>query len=132
MAPVKVGLDVAGDDDHGNGIERSVGNAGRRIREARAEMRQDDSRLAGHARVAVRGVRGDLLVPGRHEPHAALAERVQHADHCVAAESEHDLHADLFQVLGHLIGGNARARGRDWRGHSGLTKCTHDAPVLAT
>ena len=132
VTAVKVRLDVAGDHDHRNGIERGVCHAGRGIREARPEMRQHHARLTGDARVAVCGVRGDLLVPGRHKPHPALAERIQHADHGVAAEPEHDLHADLFQVLGHLVGGDARACGRDWRGHSGLTKCTHDAPVLAT
>ena len=42
-------------------------------------MRQHDAGLAGHARVAVGGVRRGLLVTRRDEPDAALAERVEHA-----------------------------------------------------
>ena len=43
------------------------------------EMRQQHADLAGRARVAVGGMRRDLLVPRRDEADPALAERVEEA-----------------------------------------------------
>ena len=79
MPAVEVGRDVAGDHDHRDRVERGVGDAGRGVGQARAEVRQHDAGLARGARVAVGGMRRDLLVPRRDEPDAALAERVEEA-----------------------------------------------------
>ena len=77
MPAVVVRRHVAGDHDHRNRVERGVGDAGGGIGQARAQMRQQHADLAGRARVAVGGVRRHLLVAGRDEADAALAERVE-------------------------------------------------------
>ena len=60
VAAVEVRRHVAGDHDHRNRIERGVGDTGRRVRQPRAEVRQQDARLPRRSRVAVGGMRGDL------------------------------------------------------------------------
>jgi hypothetical protein len=61
--------------------------------------------FSGRSRVPVRRVRGDLLVARGDVADAAAAERVEHADHGVARESEHHFHAEPLQVLGKKISG---------------------------
>ena len=63
-------------------------------------MREQHAGLAGRARVAVGGVRGDLLVARRDEPDPALAERVEERDVRVAAQAEDDLDAEPLEILG--------------------------------
>ena len=46
MASVEVRLDVAGDDDHRDRVERGVGDAGRRVRQAGPQVREQDAGLA--------------------------------------------------------------------------------------
>ncbi len=67
MLAVVVRRDIAGDDDHRNRVERRVGHTGRRVGQSRAEMGHDDAGLARGARIAIRCVRGDLLVAHVHE-----------------------------------------------------------------
>ena len=72
MTAVVMRRHVAGDHDHRDGIERGVGDAGRGVGQPRAEVRQQHAGLARRARVAVGGVRRDLLVTRRDEADAAL------------------------------------------------------------
>ena len=108
MASVVVARDVAGDHHHRDRVERRVGDAGRRIGEARTEVRHQDADLARRARVAVGGVRGDLLVARRDEANLALAERVEKADHGVAAQPEDHLDAEALEVVGQQVRRDAR------------------------
>ena len=100
---VVIGRDVAGDHDHRDRVERRIGHAGCGVGQAGAEVRQHDAGLARRARVAVGGMRGDLLVAGRDEPDAALAERVEKADDGVAAQAEDHLDAEALEVFGQQI-----------------------------
>ena len=125
MPSVEVRLHVAGDHDHRNRIERRVGHAGRRVRQSGPEMRQHDAGLAGGARVAIGGVRRGLLVPGRHEPDAALAERIEHPDDGVPAQAEHHLDAELLEVVGDLVRGDALPGGGGDACHGALVECAH-------
>jgi hypothetical protein len=72
---------------------------------------QDDARFSRGARVAVGGVRGGLLVAGRHKPDPALAQRIEHRDDGMPAETEDHLDPELLEVVGDLIRRDARA---DW------------------
>ena len=67
-----------------------------------------DAGLARRARVAVGGVRGDLLVARRDEADAALAERVEERDDRVAAQPEDHLDAEALEVLGQQVRRDAR------------------------
>ena len=78
MAAVEVRLHVAGDHDHRDRVERGVGHAGRGVGQPGPEMGQQHARLAGRARIAVGGVRRDLLVARADVADAAAAERVEH------------------------------------------------------
>ena len=88
MPAVVVRRHVAGNDDHRNRIERGVRDTGAGVRQPGSEMREEHTRFTGRARVAVGGVRRDLLVPRRDEADPALAERVEERDDGVAAEAE--------------------------------------------
>ena len=74
------------------------------------EMRQQHAGLAGGARVAVGGVRRDLLVTRRDEPDPALPERVEERDDRVAAQAEDHLDAEALEILGQQIRRDARLR----------------------
>ena len=108
MAAVEVRLHVAGDHDHRDRVERGVGHAGGGVGQPGTEMRQQHARLAGRARVAVGGVRRDLLVARADVADAAAAERVEQADDGVAGEAEDDLDAEALEVLGQQVRGEAR------------------------
>ena len=75
-------------------------------------MGEQHPRLAGGTRVAIGGVRGNLFMPGRDEPDAALAEGIEQGDDRVAAQPEHDLDAQPLEVLGQQVGGDTGAGGR--------------------
>jgi len=92
------------DYNHRNRIERRIRDAGRRVREPRTEVRQQDAGLAGCARVSVRGVRRELFVARADESDPALAERIQKRDVRVAAEAEHDVDAEPLEVLREQVG----------------------------
>ena len=79
MLAVEVGRDVAGDDDHRDRIERRVGDAGRGVGQARAEMAEHHRRGLSDARIAVGGMRGDLLVARVDEADRAVRQRVSTA-----------------------------------------------------
>ena len=81
-----------------------------RVGQSGTEVRQQHARLAGRARVAVGGVRRDLLVARRDEPDAALAERVEQRDDRVAAQAEDHLDAEALEVLGQQVRGDPRVR----------------------
>ena len=110
MAAMEVRLDVAGNHHQRDRVERGVGDAGRGIGETRSQMRQEDTWLSGRSRVAVRGVRGDLLMAGAHVADAAAPERIKHGDDRVSREAENDLHAEPLEVLRQQIRRDARFR----------------------
>ncbi len=96
---------VAGDHDHRDRVERRVGDAGRGVGEAGGEVRQQHRGLVRRPRVAVRRVRGDLLVPRVDELDLpALRQRGQHGDVGVAAEAEDVLDASRLEILHQLVG----------------------------
>ncbi len=127
MPAAEVRLHVTRDHDHRDRVEGRVGDAGRGIRQARTEVREHDAGLAGGARVAVGRVRGNLLVPRGDEPDAALAERIEQADHRVPAQPEHDFDAKPLQVVRHLVRGDARAGRGLGPFDGGLRDCGHGA-----
>ena len=110
MAAMEVRLHVAGNHHHRNRVERRVGDACRGIGESRAQVRQEHTGLSGRSRVAVRGVRGDLLMAGAHVADAAASERIEHADHRMSGEPENDLHAEPLEVLRQQVRGDAGFR----------------------
>ena len=110
MAAVVIARNVAGDHHHRNRIERGIGDAGRRIGEAGTEVRHQHADLAGRARVAIGGVRGDLFVTRRDEADLALAERIEEPDHRVAAQPEDHLDAEALEVFGQQVRRDARLR----------------------
>ena len=126
MAAVEVGLHVAGDHHHRDRIERGVGDAGRRVGQPGTEMGEQDARLAGGARVAVGGVRGDLLVPRADVADAAAPERVEHADDRVAGQPEDHLDAEALEVVGQQVGREARFARRRQRLRNDVDGCAHD------
>ena len=95
---------IAGDHHHGNAVERRVGDAGRGIGEAGPQVRQQHRRLARDARVAVGGMRGDLLVAHVDELDPALRHGRQHGDVRVAAQAEDVAHAAPLEVAHQVIG----------------------------
>ena len=66
-ASLVVGRDVTGDDEQRDRVERGGRDAGHGIRQAGADVEQDDAGPARGPGVAVRGVGRDLFVPGRDE-----------------------------------------------------------------
>ena len=84
-------------------VERGVGDAGRGVGEPGPQVRHEHTRLAGGARVPVGRVGGRLFVPCRHEPDAALAQRVEQTDDRVAAQTEDHFDAQALEVVGQLI-----------------------------
>ena len=126
MAAVVVRRDVARDHEHRHRNERRVGDAGGRIGQPRAEVRQHDARLTGDARVAVRGVSGDLFVARRDETDPALAQRIEQRNHGVTAQAEDHLDADPFQVVGQLVRRDPHFSGAGVSFDGGLGDCAHD------
>ena len=104
MLAVVVRRHVAGDHHHRDRVERGIGHAGRRVGEPGTQVRQHDRRLVRRPRVAVRRVRGDLLVPRIDELDLlALRQRREHGDVRVAAQAEDVLDAAGFEILHQLI-----------------------------
>src|ERR1017187_6749307 len=64
VPPEEVGRNIASDHHHRNRIERRIGDAGHRIREAGAQVRHQDARLSRYPRISLRGMSGHLLVAG--------------------------------------------------------------------
>ena len=106
VAAVVVRRDIAGNHHHRDRIERRVGDAGARVGQSRTEVRQQHAGPARRARVAVGGMGRDLLVARRHEPDAALPERVEQRDDRVTAQAENHLDAEAFEILGQEVRGD--------------------------
>ena len=103
MLAVVVARHVAGDDDHRDAVERRVGDAGGRVGEAGAQMGQQHRGLAGHTRIPIRGVRGDLLVPDVDEMQLAVGHRREHGDVGVAAQPEDVRDPARFEIPDELV-----------------------------
>jgi hypothetical protein len=96
---------VAGDDHHGDAVERGVGDAGRGVGEPRAEVAEDDARPPGDPGIAVGRVGGDLLVADVDELDRAGGHGGQNGDVGVPAQPEDVSHPPPFQVGDELFGG---------------------------
>src|SRR6185503_17794089 len=125
MAAVEVRLYVPGDDHHRDRVERRVGDAGGGVGQPGPEMREQHPRLAGRTRVAVGGVRGDLLVARADVADAAAAERVEHADDGVAGQAEDHLDAEPLEILREQVRGQARFGGGRQRIRNHVNGCAH-------
>ena len=104
MTAVVVRRHVAGDDHHGDAIERGVGDAGRRVRQARTEVTENDRGPPGDTCIPVGGVRGDLLVPYVDELDTAAGHRRENGDVGVPTQAEDVPYAAPFQVADELFG----------------------------
>ncbi len=67
------------------------------------KMGQQHRGLAGHTRIAVRGVRGDLLVPDVDEVQLAVGHRRKHGDVGVAAQPEDVRDPARFEIPDELV-----------------------------
>jgi len=101
---VIMGRHVPGDDHHGDAVEGGVRDAGRRVGEPGAQMREQHGRLAGGTGIAVGRVGRDLLVPDVDEMDCAVRHGGQHGNVGVSAQSEDVPHAPLLQVTDQEIG----------------------------
>lgn len=63
MLAVVVAGNVAGDDDHGDGVESGVGDAGGGVCQARAEMAEHDGGFFCYSSIAIGRMGGNLLMP---------------------------------------------------------------------
>lgn len=96
---------VAGNHNHGNGVERRVGDAGEDIGQAGAKVAQDHRRFVRQAGVAVGRRRSDGLVTVGDVLHLLASRQcVEHADDRVAAQTEYILHAAALQIIYHQVG----------------------------
>ena len=98
------GRNLAGDDDHRDRIEQSIGDAGDRIGRAGAGGDEDDTGLAGRAGIALRRMRRRLFVADEDvlDPRAVGVRpehRVIDRQDRPAGVAEHDLHAEIAQRL---------------------------------
>ena len=89
MAAKVVAGHIAGDDHHGDGVQRRIGHAGNYIGQARAQVTHDHSGPVGNPGIAVGGGGGNGLVAGADVlDFLASAQGVQHTDHGMAAQAE--------------------------------------------
>ena len=96
---------VTGDHDHGDGVERGIGDTCEYVSQAGAEVTHDYRRLVGQAGIAVRRRRSDRLMAVGDILHLfASRQRVEHADDRVAAQTEYILHAAALQIIYHQVG----------------------------
>ena len=88
-APAKlVGVEVAGDGDHGRAIEPRVAHAGGEISGPRSQSRKAEAGSAGHAPGHVSGESRRAFVGGEHEIDAAFAHRLHERKHISARNPE--------------------------------------------
>ena len=95
--------------DRALGAERR-GDAGDGIRAAGTGGRDDAAELAGLARIAVGGVRGDLLVAHVDDADALIDAAVVDVDDVAAAQREDRIHALVLQRLGDQVAAGNHAR----------------------
>jgi hypothetical protein len=104
MLAVIVAGNVAGDHHHRDGVQRRVGHAGRGVGQAGAEVAEHHGGLLLDPRIAVGGVRGDLLVTHIDELDRAVGQGGQHGDVGVAAQAEQVADAPVLEVFHQLVG----------------------------
>ena len=91
---------LPGDDDHRDGIEQRVGDAGDRVGRAGPRRDEHDARLAGGAGIALRHVRRALFVADEHvADRGMIIERVIDGQHRAARITEHDFDAQIDQAF---------------------------------
>jgi hypothetical protein len=133
VPPLVVRLRIAGKDDHRDGIERRVGDPGGAIRQSGPQVQQQHARLSRRACISIGRVRSHLFVPRGNEPDATLAECVEQRDDRVTAKAEDDLDANLLEIVGELIRGNAgrcHRLGSGTAGNGGSGDRCHQKVVL--
>ena len=114
---------LAADEQHRALGAEGVGDAGDGVGGARAGGDDRAAGLAGHARVAVGGVRGDLLMADVDDLDALVDAAVVDVDDVAAAEREDRVDALGLQRLGDQVAAGDRFRCRvRWLGHSGSSR----------
>ncbi len=115
MLAVVMGRNVAGDHHHRHAVERRVGDACDGIGQAGPEMGQQHRGLAGHTRITVRGVGGDLLVSDVDEMQLAVGHRREHGDVGVTAQPEDVRDPARFEIPDELVGDEIAHGKNPWR-----------------
>ena len=106
------GRNLTGDDDHRNGIEKSVGNSGHGIGRSGTGGDEHHARLAGGAGVALGGMCCACFVADEDVANALIAEQfVIDGQDCAAGIAEHIFDALIDQAF-HQQGGSRALRQR--------------------
>ena len=112
--------DLAGYDDHRDGIHLRGGDAGDEVGGARTGRRPGDAGASGDSGVAVGGVRRALLVANQYMAQLrVLRQYLVQGQYRPAGETENDVHAFPYQgfadylssVASHVLSNLRRARG---------------------
>ncbi len=103
-SPELIGVEIAGDRDHGRAIEKGAADPGRQIGGAGAERRDAQARRSGHPARHVGGEAGGALVGGQHEFDAARAHRLHQRQHVAARNAEAAVDAGRLQGRDDQIG----------------------------
>src|SRR4030095_3443161 len=106
MPAMVVRLNIAGDCDQRNRVQCRIGKAGYGVCQTRPNVQQDDSWLSGSSRIAIRGVRRQLLVTGGDVANSTSAQGIEDLNHGMAAQSKNYFDANLLQVFHQLLRGD--------------------------
>ena len=89
---------LTGDRDQRRAIHVSVGDAGHEVGGAGAEGRKADPGTAGQPAIDIRDEGGALLVPGWHELHRGVDQRVEEVDVLLARDAEDIVDAFVLEA----------------------------------
>ena len=104
----QAGRDLAGDDDQRDRIHEGIGNAGDRIRRARAGRDQDHAGLAGRTGIAFCRVGRACFVPDQDVPDAGIAKQgVVNRQHGSTRIAEHEFDSLTNQAFNQNAGAAA-------------------------
>ncbi|MPM93037.1 hypothetical protein SDC9_140173 [bioreactor metagenome] len=91
---------ITSDDNHGDRVERSVGNTGDHISQSRSQMTHDHRGLVSNAGITVScGGSHGLLTSANVLNFFTAGQRVKHADDGVTTKAEQFGNAAAFQVI---------------------------------
>jgi hypothetical protein len=111
----QAGRHLSGDDDHRDGVEQGVGDAGDRIGGTRAGGDEHHARLAGRASITLGRVGCGLFMPNKNMADLRLLEqRIVDRQHRAAGIAEHDLDAEVGQRLDEDIGSASFGHGQSF------------------
>src|SRR5215475_10704149 len=93
MAPMVVRLNITNDRNQWYGIQRRIGQTGNRVSQPRPDVEKNHSGLSRRSGVSIRGVSRDLFMTSSDESDSTTAERIEHLNDGVTAQSENDFDA---------------------------------------